>query len=116
MSCSLEKNVSPEEQETFLRKLNTLTASDLEEFQHKFVEAMMLRIHEVYENEKHTDTLGYNHGLNELRESVENFKIDRANEIAESTPTKEDEGSRPPLDSKTRKAFIHLTKDDLITM
>ena len=65
---------------------------------------------------KHTDTLGYNQGLNELRESVEKLKINRANEIAESTPTKEDETSRPPLDSNTRKAFAHLTKDDLISM
>jgi hypothetical protein len=77
---------------------------------------MMLRIHEVYEEEKHTNTLGYNQGLNELRESVEKLKINRANEIAESTPTKEDETSRPPLDSNTRKAFAHLTKDDLISM
>ena len=111
-----KKHVSPEEQETFLSKLHTLTGADFEEFQHKFGEAMMLRIHEVYEEEKHTNTLGYNQGLNELRESVEKLKINRANEIAESTPTKEDETSRPPLDSNTRKAFAHLTKDDLITM
>ena len=47
-----QKHVSPEEQETFLSKLHTLTAADLEEFQHKFGEAMMMRIHEVYENER----------------------------------------------------------------
>ena len=69
-----QKHVSPEEQETFLSKLHTLTGADLEEFQHKFGEAMMLRIHEVYEEEKHTNTLGYNQGLNELRESVEKLK------------------------------------------
>ena len=72
-----KKLVSPEEQETFLSKLHTLTAADLEEFQHKFGEAMMLRIYGVYDEEKHTDTLGYNQGLNELRESVEKLKIDR---------------------------------------
>ena len=83
-----KKHVSPEEQETFLSKLHTLTAADLEEFQHKFGEAMMLRIYEVYENDIHTDTLGYNQGLNELRENVEKSKIDRANEIGESTPQK----------------------------
>ena len=83
-----KKHVSPEKQETFLTKLHTLTAADLEEFQHKFGGAMMLRIYEVYENDKHTDTLGYNQGLNELRESVEKLKIDRANEIGEGTPQK----------------------------
>ena len=48
----------------------------------------MLRIYEVYENDKHTDTLSYNQGLNELRESVEKLKIDRANEIGEGAPQK----------------------------
>ena len=111
-----KKHVSSEEQETFVSKLHTLTTSELEEFQHKFGEAMMLRVREEYEEEKHRDTLHYNHGSNELRESFEKSRIDRANEIAESTPTKEDERSRPPLDSTTRSAFAHLTKDDLITM
>ena len=47
-----KKHVSPEEQETFLSKLRTLTGADLEEFQHKFGEAMMLRIYGVYEEDK----------------------------------------------------------------
>ena len=89
MSCSLEKTCLTGEQETFVSKLHTLTTSDLEEFQHKFGEAMMLRVREEYEEEKHRDTLHYNHGSNELRESFEKSKIDRANEIAESTPTKD---------------------------
>ena len=88
MSCSLEKTCLARGTRAFLSKLHTLTAADLEEFQHKFGEAMMLRIYGVYEEEKHTDTLGYNQGLNELRESVEKLKIDRANEIGESTPQK----------------------------
>ena len=47
-----KKHVSPEEQETFLSKLHTLTGADFEEFQHKFGEAMMLRIHEVHPQKK----------------------------------------------------------------
>ena len=44
------------------------------------------------------------------------MKIDHANQIAESTQTKEDEKSRPPLERKRLKAFVSLMKDDLITM
>ena len=56
-----KKHVSPGEEETFLSKLRTLTASHLEEF-HKLGEAIMLRVHGVCEYEKQTDTLGYNQG------------------------------------------------------
>ena len=35
-----------------------------EEYKCKFGEAMMLRVHGVYEEEKYMDTLGYNQGLN----------------------------------------------------
>ena len=54
--------------------------------------------------------------MSDLRQSVSQIQIQRAEELDEVTSKREEIHARTPIDKSTRKPFATLSKDDLIRM